>query len=237
MRWLFILLVFCCCTVKAQVIGGKIVADSTNTPVAARLFTHSGYQTATDAAGNFSIQVKGAGDTINVLAIGYKLLVFPLRSPLQRYMVLRLKTAPVNLKEVTIKAERNHQKDSIDRRAEYSKTFNFQPPKLKDAFVAPPSNVPFAFFSIDLLRVVSVLTRNRDPKYKLKKVLLRDEQADYIASRFNRSLVSRETGLKGDSLQTYMDKYYPSVNWVKKASDYDIILYIKSKAKEFRKVN
>ena len=237
MRWLFILLVFCCATVKAQVISGKIVSDSTNTPVAARLFTHSGYQTATNAAGNFNIQVKGVGDTIKVFAIGYKTLIFPVKLPVQKYIVIRLETASVNLKEVTIKAERNHQKDSIDHRAEYSKVFNYQPAKLKDAFVAPPSNVPFTVVSIDLLRVISALTRNSDPKYKLQKVLLRDEQGDYIATRFNRGLVSRVTGLKGDSLQTYMDKYYPTLDWVKKASDYDILLYIKSKATEFRKAN
>ena len=237
MRWLFILLVFCCATVKAQVISGKIVSDSTNLPVAARLFTHSGYQTATDAAGSFNLQVKGADDTIKVFAIGYQTLIFPVKAPLPRYIVLRVKTALVNLKEVTVKAERNHQKDSIDRRAEYSKVFNYQPTKLKDAFVAPPSNVPFTFVSIDLLRVISALTRNSDPKYKLQKVLQRDEQGDYIATRFNRSLVSRVTGLKGDSLQTYMDKYYPKIDWVKKASDYDILLYIKEKASDFRKGN
>ena len=237
MRWLFILLVFCCAKVEAQVISGKIVSDSTSAPVAARLFTHSGYQTATDAAGSFNLQVRGAGDTIKVFAIGYQTLVFPVKAPLPRYIVLRVKPALVNLKEVTVKAGRNHQKDSIDRRAEYSKVFNYQPPKLKDAFVAPPSNVPFTFVSIDLLRVISALTRNSDPKYKMQKVLLRDEQGDYIATRFNRGLVSRVTGLKGDSLQIYMDKYYPKIDWVKKASDYDILLYIKEKASDFRKGN
>jgi hypothetical protein len=33
-----------------------------------------------------------------------------------------------------------------------------------------------------------------------------------------------------------MDKYYPTVEWVKKTSDYDLIQYVKAKAAEFRKV-
>jgi len=64
---------------------------------------------------------------------------------------------------------------------------------------------------------------------------LRDEQADYINTRFSRGLVTRITGLKGDSLNMFIDKYYPTIDWVKKTSDYDMIQYIKTKLVEFRK--
>ena len=91
--------------------------------------------------------------------------------------------------------------------------------------------------SIDLLTVFNALTKNSDPKYKLKKELLRDEQGDYIATRFNRGLVTRITGLNGDSLNKFMDKYYPTIDWVKKASDYDMIQYVKAKFTEFKAGN
>jgi hypothetical protein len=32
----------------------------------------------------------------------------------------------------------------------------------------------------------------------------------------------------------FMDKYYPTVEWVKKTSDYDMIQFIKAKAAELR---
>lgn len=141
------------------------------------------------------------------------------------------------LKEVRITAERNHKKDSIELRNEYRKVFNYQPPKVKDAFVAPPSNVPFTFVSIDLLRLISALNKKSDPTYKLKKVILQDEEASYVTTRFNRGFVSRTTGLTDDSLNTFMDKYYPATNWANKATDYDIIVYVKTKVAEFRKHN
>jgi hypothetical protein len=134
-----------------------------------------------------------------------------------------------------IRANRDHKKDSINLRKDYANVFNYQPKKLSDAFVPRPSNVPFAFVNIDLLTVLSAITKKSDRTYKLKNALLKDEQADYVATRFNRGLVTRVTGLKRDSLNTFIDKYYPTVEWVKKKSDYDIIQYIKAKAGDFRK--
>ena len=95
--------------------------------------------------------------------------------------------------------------------------------------------MPFAFVSIDLITLFNAINKKNDPTYKLKKELLKDEQGDYIATRYNRGLVTMITGLKSDSLNTFMDKYYPTVDWVQKTSDYDIIQYIKAKAIEFRK--
>lgn len=220
---------------KAQIVLGKILADSTGRPVSATIVTHSGHRAASDAAGNFRIQVSGVGDTIKVVAIGYQTYILPVNDIAQNYIVIRLKIASVMLKQVIITAERNHQKDSIERRKEYSRVFNYQPVKVKDALVSPPSNVPFTFVSIDLLRLLNALNKRNDPNYRLKKVLLQNEEADYVATRFNRRLVTGTTGLKSDSLNLFMGKYYPAAEWVKKASDYDIVLYIKTKVAEFRR--
>ena len=230
---LFILL-SACVSAHAQILTGKILADSTERPIAATLITHSG-QTTSNNNGEFVVRVSGVGDTIRVFAIGYKPLFYPVKSTKQEHLVIHLKPNTILLNDVLIKAERNHQKDSLDRRTDYSQVFNYQPAKIKDAFIAPPSNVPFAFVSIDLLTVFNALTKNSDPKYKLKELLLKDEQADYLASRFNRGLITRTTGLKGDSLNMFIDKYYPTVDWLNKASDYDIMVYIKTKVVELRK--
>ncbi|MBS1530851.1 MAG: hypothetical protein JSU01_11120 [Bacteroidetes bacterium] len=232
--FLFIIFLVVCAWANAQVITGKILADSTRKPIAATIITHSG-QTASNNNGEFAVRVAGIGDTIKVFAIGYNPSVYPIKSTKQEHLVIYLKPNTILLNDVLIKAERNHQKDSLDRRKEYSKVFNYQPPKVKDALVAPPSNVPFTFVSVDLLTLLNSLTKNGDPKYKFQKLLLKDEQANYIATRFNRGLVTRTTGLKGDSLNMFMEKYYPRVDWIRTASDYDIIIYIKTKAAEFSK--
>jgi len=230
---LIVLLLLSAC-VKAQIFTGKILADSTGKPIAATLITHAA-QSASNNNGEFVIRVVGVGDTIRVFAMGYKPFLYPVRSTKQERLVIHLKPNTILLNDVLIKAERNHQKDSLDRRRDYNHVFNYQPPKVTDAFNGNPSGVPFAFVSINLLTIFEALTKNSDPKYKLKKLLLKDEQADYVATRFNRGLVTRISGLKGDSLNMFWDKYYPTVDWVKKASDYDIIVYIKDKAVELRK--
>ncbi|HWD87866.1 MAG TPA: hypothetical protein VG367_07035 [Mucilaginibacter sp.] len=232
--FLIFTLLLACTWGNAQVITGKILADSTEKPIAATITTHSG-RTTSNNNGEFAIRVSGVGDTIRVFAMGYKPFFYPVRSTKQEHLVIHLKANTILLNDVLIKAERNHQKDSLDRRRDYSQVFNYQPPKIADAFSGNPSNVPFAFVSIDLLTVFNALTKNSDPKYRMKKLLLKDEQADYAATRFNRSLVTRTVGLKSDSLNMFMDKYYPTVDWIKKAGDYDIIIYIKTKAAEFRR--
>jgi hypothetical protein len=232
--FLVITFLLACTWVKAQVITGKVLADSTNKPLAATIITHSGHQTACNSNGEFIVETSGIGDTIKVFAIGYKPLFHLIKSVKTEPLIIHLKPDVILLNDVLIKAERNHLKDSLDRRKDYSQVFHYQPPKVKDAFTGPMTGVPFAFFSIDLLRLYSAFTKNSDPRYKLKKLLLKDEQADYVATRFNRGLITRTTGLKGDSLNMFMDKYYPTADWVKKSSDYDIIVYIKEKTAELR---
>lgn len=230
-----VIFLFVCSLAKAQVIAGKILDDSTAQSVIATVITASGYQTSTNSDGEFTVRTSGIGDTVRISAIGYRAYTHLVRVSDPGYLIIRLKRAPISLKDVVIKAERNHVKDSIELRKEYSNIFNYQPTKIKDVFSPPPSDVPFAFVSVDLLKVLSVLIRNNDPKYRLKKELLMDEQGSYIATRFNRRLVTETTGLKGDSLNKFMEKYYPAFDWVKKSSDYDIIMYIKAKATELRK--
>jgi hypothetical protein len=233
-QYLVLLFLFGFISAKAQVIIGRVLGDTTNKPVAATIVTHSGHQTSSNTNGEFSIPVSGTGDTIKVFAMGYKIYLFPVKDLAKSNIIIRLKPISIMLRDVVIRAGRNHKKDSISLRKDYAQVFNYKPPKVTDAFTGNPSNVPFAFVSIDLITLFNAVNKKNDPTYKLKKELLRDEQGDYIATRFNKGLVNRITGLKGDSLNTFMDKYYPTADWVQKTSDYDIIQYIKVKAVEFR---
>jgi hypothetical protein len=222
--------------VNAQVISGRIVADSNSRSVAATITTAL-HQISSNTNGEFSIATSGPGDTIKVFAIGFKTYLYPMSGSKPGYIIIRLKPLSLMLREVSIRASRDHKRDSIKNRKEFEQVFNYTPPKITDMLTSSPSqsNVPFAFVNIDLGVLVGVLTRKSSPTYKLKKELLRDEQADYINTRYNRTLVTQITRLKGDSLNQFMDKYYPTIDWVKKTSDYDIIQYVKVKAAEFRR--
>jgi hypothetical protein len=235
-----VLLIFLlgCIAASAQVISGRVLADSNSRPVVATITTAL-HQTSSTANGEFRIVTSGPTDTIMVYAIGYKTYHYPVSQWKQGEIIIRLKPLSLMLKDVEIRAQRDHKRDSIRNRKEFGQVFNYQPPKMTDMLTSSPyaSNVPFAFVNIDLGVLVGILTKKSDPTYKLKKELLRDEQADYISIRYNRALVTRVAQLKGDSLDKFMDKYYPTIDWVKKTSDYDIIQYIKAKLTEFRTVH
>ena len=221
---------------KAQVINGRVVSDSTSQPISAIITTSSGYKTACNDIGDFSIAVSGLNDTIRFSAIGFKTYFFPVRDWQHQDIIIRMKPSSHLLQGVTIQSKRSSNTDSINNRKQFSQVFNYQPPKLKDAFSGPPApGVPFAFFSINILALIQALDKKHDPTYKLQQLMIKDEQANYVSSRFSRALVARVTQLKGDSLDNFYSKYYPTPDWVKKTSDYDMILYIKSKLADFQK--
>lgn len=219
----------------AQVITGRVIADSTNQPIGATITTSSHHQTSCNGIGDFKIATSGRNDTIKVSAIGFKIYVFPVSQWKQQDIIVRLKAVSHLLKGVTILSRRNPKIDSINNRKQFSQVFNYQPPKVKDAFTGPMVGVPFAFVSIDLLTLVKALTKKHNPTYKLQQLMLKDEEANYISSRFSRALITRITQLKGDSLDQFYVKYYPTALWVKKTSDYDMICYIKAKLADFQK--
>jgi hypothetical protein len=222
--------------VHAQVINGRVIADSTNQPINATITTSSHYQTSCNGIGDFSIKVSGRHDTIRISAIGFKTFLYPVSEWQQQDIIIRLKASSHILKDVTIQSKRNPKTDSINNRKQFSQVFNYQPPKIKDAFSGPPAeNVPFAFVSVNLLVLIEALTKKSDPTYKLQQLMIKDEQANYVSSRYSRGLVARITQLKGDSLDQFYNKYFPAIDWVKKTSDYDMILYIKAKLTDFQK--
>ncbi len=60
------------------------------------------------------------------------------------------------------------------------------------------------------------------------------EEDKYIDRTFNRDLVTKITGLKGDSLTTYMRRYRPSYEQLHGMNDYTYFSYIKNTVRRFR---
>ena len=56
-----------------------------------------------------------------------------------------------------------------------------------------------------------------------------------VDKRFTRPLITRITGLKDDSLQTFVQNYKPSYEDIKAWNDYDLINYIKRSYADFQK--
>jgi hypothetical protein len=70
---------------------------------------------------------------------------------------------------------------------------------------------------------------------KNEKRFRQREKDAYIAYRYNPQLVAQYSGLKGEELQNFIDRYTPSYDWLRKhPSDDEIFRYINEHLKHFR---
>ncbi len=160
---------------------------------------------------------------------------------------IRQKQQSILLKEVTVRAIPDFRLDSIKTRKEYSSVFNYKSPGFKDIFIPISFNKNTPVFpniatnntstliSLNLLQVVGLITQSKAPVSKLQKKLLKDEENNYVDEMFSKQKVTAETGLKGDSLQNFMDRYRPSIIEIKRMTSYELMVYIKKSYAEFIK--
>ncbi|MDB5142376.1 MAG: hypothetical protein JWQ66_1089, partial [Mucilaginibacter sp.] len=129
----------------------------------------------------------------------------------------------------------------------FAPVFNYKGTTIKDAFITrdpyvykwddfiTSTNNATTLVSVNLLSVFDLLNKNNAPVSKLQKTLIREEQYNYVSQVFSKQKVTEITHLKGDSLQTFMDKYRPSAADTRSMSDYDVMMYIKKCYAEFVK--
>jgi len=232
MRSLLILFLMCTCLCSyGQGISGMVSDKKTGQPLAGAWVATSKANVITGIQGEFSIATEKNNDTLRVKMQGYKLFVLPLNSANNKNIRIGLDAAVIELGEVHVTGKRDRIKDSLNNRKMFAKEFNSSPPKLKDMIAVSGSNaglLPVAGITIVPSQFIRAFTYKHSREYKFKKVLIRDEQRRYIDSRFSESLVGTVTNLKGDSLLDFMDKYRPGIELLKKMSDYDIRVYIKT---------
>ena len=201
--------------------------------------------TYSDAYGRFSLSNIKLGDTITFSSIGYQelnhIVYYVNNGDLDIYMEQKT----ILLDEIKVSALRNYSADSLKFRREFAKTFNYSRPKFKDIFVPKDysSNVPKPYYqannstasliSIDVLSVISLLGKDSSPQSKLQKKLIKEEEERYIDNTFSKHMIQNLTGLKGDSLEIFMQLYRPNVDSAKSMSEYEIIMYIKNSHDEY----
>ncbi|QRY57252.1 carboxypeptidase-like regulatory domain-containing protein [Sphingobacterium siyangense] len=195
--------------------------------------------TYSDSYGNFILSGIKLGDTITFSSIGYREEKYIVDNSNLDNLVIYMKQTTILLDEVKINSLRNYKADSLKFREEFTKTFNYSKPKFKDIFINKnySSNVPrhpnqasnstASLISVDVLSVISMLGKNRTPQSKLQQKLIKEEEEQSLDNTFSKRKVQNLTGLKGDSLQTFMQLYRPNIDAAKYMSEYDIILYIK----------
>ncbi len=235
MKYLVLLIIlFACHNAYSQKITGFVIDKGTKQPVSGALVSLGSLHTITNISGTFEITIPALYDSLKITHFAYK----PYFAAVAKStFVLRIELEPnvTKLNEVIIHGNRDFKQDSIENRNAFAKQFNYTGPKVMDAFTGNSDKQPGDIISINPLLLIAALTKKSTPEYKFKKLLINNEHAQYIDEHFNKGIVSRITGLQGDTLSAFLTQYRPTYEFVKKATDYDMEIYIKESFKKFEK--
>lgn len=165
-------------------------------------------------------------DTILFRAIGYVTLA--LRAAIIPQS-LYLRPLVTDLHGVEI-IKRNYRKDSLERRVEFQKGFDFRRPKFGEVVKVIPMGIAINIHQ--LYKAVSFKSNRKADVFKER--LIRDEQDRYVDQHFTPELVARLTGLDGDSLQHFMLRNRPSYAFVTGSSQYDLLVFIREAVERYR---
>ncbi len=157
------------------------------------------------------------GDTLKFTAIGYadQHEVIPLAGSMVIYMSHKI----YDLNQATVRS-RNYHDDSLATRNEYRKYYNYHKPGAVDILKTLPSNPITALSYL-------VPSKARKQKEHFQHTLVTFEQEKFVDNRYSPELVARMTRLEPPVLDSFMQKYHPSYDFLKTATDYDLLLYIK----------
>ncbi|TCZ70443.1 hypothetical protein [Flaviaesturariibacter aridisoli] len=126
------------------------------------------------------------------------------------------------LKEVVVYG-RNYRIDSARNRQEYARAFDFQRPNL-----GTMTSVGAGGAGIDVNELIRLFQfRKNKSSARFQARLLAEEEQKYIDNRFSKPLIRRLTGLTGPDLDAFQERFRPSVEFTRGASDYDFQTYIK----------
>lgn len=234
---ILILLVSGSLTGFAQVlvqVKGKVFDMSQQVPLVSVSVqsTGPGTGTVTDSLGRYTIYVRD-NDSIWFSYLGKGTPKYPVAQiPNQQNFEISLHVNVTELKSIMVKP-RNYHLDSIANREEYAKVFNYKKPGL--GIVAPTTQN--AAVGVDLDQLIDVFNFKKNRRMAaFRDRLVAEEKEKYIEHRFNRGLVIRLTGLRGDDLDTFMVRYKPDLILVESATDYELQSYIKQCYDKFIKL-
>ncbi|RNL55172.1 hypothetical protein [Pedobacter jejuensis] len=199
----------------------------------------------TGADGRFKLEKIPSISTVKIKKLGYDEYDLNLNSSLPDLNVY-LQATSIDLNDVTILSKRDYVADSLKMRADNEQVFAYKAPTLEDVLVQKGwqyptigynlvSNSTTSIVSLDVLKTVGLITKNKSSISKLQKVELNDEETTYVNRRFDAKKIAGITKLEGDSLKNFIKQYKPSATEVRKMNDYQILLYVKKSYREFIK--
>jgi hypothetical protein len=231
----------------AQTLNGTVFDMVSKKPISNVQIITSLSTNLTNTRGEFKLTNIKARDRFAVRMMGYETVEFTVNNTIDSLRIF-LKQSILQLDEVMVKTKRNYINDSLSLRKEYANVFAYKPPKFIDMFIKidPNYRSPFpnanpnstaSIIKLDVLSVLSFVSKKKNSTSKLKATLLQTEETNYVDNLFSKDKVKDITKLQGDSLTTFMNSYRPSSLKLKKMTEYELLQYIKLSHLEFKKLN
>lgn len=182
-------------------------------------------QTKTNDKGFFHIEA-GTNDRIYIQAPEYNYDTLYYSPFLADTLSLYLSPSGSILPGVTVRASyTKYQLDSMERKRDFDTLRGNVPPKVGEH---PPDGFGVTI-SLDRLK------KSNRQKVKAEELFEKTEKQLYVDYRFSPQMVSYYTGLKGDALRQFMNRYTPTYQWLRQhTSQQEVLLYINDKLKLFK---
>lgn len=220
----FYSLIFCN-QVIAQVnnISGIVVSDTARLSGAAIYNFKINARTISDIRGEFSISAR-KGDTLITKMFNYKTDTLVVNN--KNFIIIKLKQVSQMLREVIIKDTALSPLEKYNQNKKEYKDIYWKGDESK--MISIPLIIGQGIgLNLSIDKLYNALSKQGKDARRLQRTLTKDYKNSVVDQHFNRRLVGRITGYQGKKLDDFIVKYRPSYGFVSKASQYDIILYIK----------
>jgi len=225
--FVFLILVFLN-NIKAfsQNVIGVVIADAQNLGGAVIHNTRTRELRVSDGNGRFNLNAV-TGDTLVTSFIGYKNDTLSIGT--QNIVTIRLKPTATFLNDVVIRGTKLSPLEQFNKNKQDYKSIYVKGDVSHMVVLSAGNGRVKTGLSID--KIYNAFSKEGRNARKLQKTLTEDYQNNVVDTRFSEKIVSEVTGYKGEELNNFIINYRPPYEFVAKASDYDIIEYIKQKEK------
>lgn len=182
-------------------------------------------RTTSDIRGMFTIKAN-SGDTLVVNFINYTPQLLVVNN--DNNIIISLSSSSKMLKQVNVRDTLNDPLKKFNKnKKEYAEIYVRGDKSHIFSFPTSIGMYPEIGIALNIDKLYNALSKQGKDARRLQRDFVRDYHDDIIDKRFTRKLVQNITGYTGDRLDDFMVSYRPTYDFMTKASDYDIELYIK----------
>ena len=210
------------CSAVAQAIKGEVLDMETKTPVSGTSIEniYTSFAVSTDPGGGFIIAAT-SGQLLEFKKTGYKTVRVRIPKgyvPSYFRIIMQKGISEIQPVYVTHSSRYDYTSDSIRFHELYKHELDFPTLSALDMIAHP----------------FSALSKKSREIWKFQDDYTEFEKEKYVDRTFNGEIVTRFTGLTGDSLHYFLKRYRPSYEQLKSMNDYTFFNFVKHSVVTYR---